>query len=156
MSDEFECQFDLLKQEMTTLQDGVKTYDGILFTIRGWVITIFSAFIFFAADKQKPIFLAFCAIAVLLFWLLDSIYKSIQKVYIHRYNDIERFLQSPDFTQAIQERSFGKFIVSNVGASFRVTGKDKLLSILRSGMMIHNGILYISMLILILGIALVI
>ena len=149
MSDEFEYRFELLKQEMATLQDGIKTYDGILFTIKGWAITIFSAFIFFAADKQKPIFLVICAVAVMLFWLLDAIYKSIQGVYIHRYNQIEEFLRSPQFTKTIQERSFNDFSISRVGASFKVGREEKFKTIFRAALMLHNFVLYVAMLILI-------
>ena len=156
MNEVFECQFDLLKQEMGTLQEGMKTYDGIIFTIRGWAITVFSAFVFFAADKQKPIFLGLSAIAVILFWLIDAIYKSIQNVYIHRYNDIEKFLQSQEFIQAIQEQAFKNFAISQIGASFRqVTGKDKFHGIIHSALMFHNFVLYVSMLFLLGCIAIV-
>ena len=149
MNEVFEYQFDLLKQEMGTLQEGIKTYDSLIFTIRGWAITVFSAFVFFAADKQKPIFLGLSAIAVILFWLVDSIYKSIQHVYIHRYNHIEKFLQSPEFIQAIQERTFKNFAISQIGGSFRqVTGKDKFHKIVQTACMFHNFVLYVSMLFL--------
>ncbi|MDY7079787.1 MAG: hypothetical protein SXV54_23120 [Chloroflexota bacterium] len=153
MDDKFEYKFELLKQEMDTLQSGIRTYDGTLFTIKGWAITIFSAFIFFAADKQKPIFLAFCAMAIMLFWLLDSIYRSMQRIYIFRYNEIERFLQSPDFSQAVAERSFNNFRVPNVGTSFDVKGKAKYIAIFQAGIMLHNALLYIAMLVLVAGVA---
>jgi len=50
MDDEFQYKFELLKQEMDNLQNGIRNYDGTLFTIKGWAITVFSAFIIFAAD----------------------------------------------------------------------------------------------------------
>ena len=156
MNDEFQYKFELLKQEMDTLQSGIRTYDGTLFTIKGWAITIFSAFIFFAADKQKPIFLTFCAIAIVLFWLLDSIYRSIQRIYIKRYNQIERYLQSPEFTQAVEARSFKDFHVPNAGSGFTVAGKEKYIAIFQASFMFHNFLLYAVMLILTLGVAVII
>ena len=117
--------------------------------IRGWSITVFSAFVFFAADKNKPIFLVLGAVAVILFWLFDSIYKSIQNVYIRRYNQIEDFIQSSNFAQAIQKQTFKEFPISQIGASFRhITGKDKFTGIVHSASMFHNFILYVSMLFL--------
>lgn len=81
MDDEFQYKFKLMKQEIDNLQNGIRSYDSILFIIKGWAITVFTAFIFFAADKQRPLYLNICAVAVILFWFLDSIYKSIQLRY---------------------------------------------------------------------------
>jgi hypothetical protein len=41
MSTNFDYQFELLKFELDTLQQGIRTYDSILFIIKGWAITIF-------------------------------------------------------------------------------------------------------------------
>jgi hypothetical protein len=149
MDDEFQYRYDLMKQEIDTLQNGIRTYDGMLFTIKGWAITIFSAFIFFAADKQQPAFLPFCAISVILFWLLDATYRTIQTVYINRYNEIERFLQGSEFSHAVKERNFKNFHIPNVGASFKVTGFKKYIGIFKIAFVYHNALLYVAMLILI-------
>jgi len=149
MNDEFDYKFDLLKQEIDNLQNGIRNYDTILFTIKGWAITIFSAFVFFAVDKGQMVFLAFCALAVVLFWLLDSIYRSIQRVYIRRYNDIERFLRSPEFGQALKERSFTSLHIPDTGESFHVARARKYLDILQVSFALQNAILYVVMLILI-------
>lgn len=149
MDDEFQYKFELVKQEIDSLQSGIRSYDGILFTIKGWAITIFSTFIFFAADKKQPLFLLFCAIAIVLFWLLDSTYRSIQRIYIRRYNAIERYLQSLEFSQAIKERSFKDFYIPNTGASFNVKGITKYTEIFQVAFMYHNALLYISMLFLV-------
>ncbi|WLE97636.1 MAG: hypothetical protein QTN59_02110 [Candidatus Electrothrix communis] len=146
MNDEFQYKFELLKQEIEILQNGIRTYDGILFTIKGWSITVFSTFIFFAADKQKTIFIVYSTITILLFWILDSLFKSIQKVYTHRYNQLERFLQGDEFSQALTERTFKTFPVPNIQNGFNLSGKEKLIDIFHSAIQFHNYILYLSML----------
>jgi hypothetical protein len=90
-----------------------------------------------------------------LFWLFDSIYRSIQRIYINRYNQIERYLQSSKFTQAIEERSFKDFLVPNAGSGFAVAGKEKYMAIFQAGFMFHNFLLYAAMLILTLGVAVI-
>ena len=149
MTDKFDYQFDLLKNEMDSLQSGIRNYDGTLFTIKSWSITIFSGFVFFAADKNNPAFLGFCAISIVLFWLLDSIYRSIQRVYTRRYNQIEQFLKSPEFDQAIKERDFKDFQIPNLGAGFYVSGIKRYTDIFKVAFMYHNALLYVSMLIII-------
>lgn len=148
MNSEFQYKFELLKQEIDILQNGIRTYDNTLFMIKGWSITIFSAFITFAADKDKPVFLIYCGISIMLFWLLDSIYKSIQRIYISRYNEIESFLKSSDFDKAIKEESFDCFQVVNTGSGFKISGKEKYKAIFRAGIMLHNFLPYLVMLIL--------
>ncbi len=148
MNDEFQYKFELLKQEMDMLQSGMRNYDGFLFTIKGWAISIFSAFIFFAADKQKPIFLGLCAISISLFWILDSLFKSIQNNYTHRYNQIEKYLQSPEFSQAVSERSFKNFSAPNISSGFKLSGRKKFAGIIHSAFQFHNYMLYLAMLIL--------
>ncbi len=155
MNDEFQYRYDLLKQEIDILQEGIRQYDSALFTIKGWAITIFSAFIFFAADKRQPSFLILCAISVTLFWLFDSTYRSIQRIYIRRYNEIEQFLKSIEFSQAIKERDFKNFFIPNIGASFNVRGFKKYTEIFRVAFMYHNALLYVAMLVLIALIALI-
>jgi hypothetical protein len=88
-----EMKFEILKWEMSAVQDGMRTYGQVQFTIKGWAITVFSGFIFFAVKEDEPMFLILCAISVFLFWILDAIFKSIQKVYIIRAGTIELCLR---------------------------------------------------------------
>lgn len=155
IDDKFQYKFELLKQELETLHDYRRTYDGILFIIKGWAITVFSAFVLFTIDKQKPVILIFCAMAVILFWLLDSIYNNIQSVFILRYNQIEKFLKSPKFDEAIENRSFEDFQVPNIEAGFDSLLKNKYTVVLTTGIKFHNALLYVAMLILIVGLMIV-
>jgi hypothetical protein len=155
MSDEFDYKFELLKQEIGNLQSGVRAYDGILFTVKGWAITIFSAFIVFAIDKDNSVLFAFCAAAIVLFWMADAVFKGFQRVYIRRYNEIEKFLKGPEFTDAVAKRSFAGFDVPAFGVGFKRTKKEWFAGYWMEMIQLDNNFIYVAMLILTASIAIV-
>lgn len=138
MATAFEYRLDLLKQEMETLQNGIRSYDTILFTIKGWAITIFSATTFFAIDKQRSLLYIFCAVSVVLFWLLDAVYESIQRILPQRYRRIEKFMQSEAFDQAVLDQSLGDFRVPDIQAGFAVGRQAHYRSILQEARLGHT------------------
>ncbi len=147
MSNLFQYKLDLLKQEIDNLQNGIRGYDTVLLTVKGWTITIFSAVIFFAIDKQQAILFPFCAILVILFWLLDAFYRTIQGRLILRYHEIEKFLQSPEFDSAVADQSFGSFHIPNTYERFRTTTQDKLRAVIWHASFLSIAVPYGSMLI---------
>lgn len=151
--DEFKYKFELLKDEIGHIQSSISAYDNILFIIKGWAITIFSGFVIFAIDKNKPVFLAFTAAAVILFWILDALFKSMQRVYIDRNNLIEGYLQSREFSNAIRFQIFGNFLSPNIGSSFRVKPMQKYINLWKAMFLMHNVLLYLPMLVILAGLA---
>jgi hypothetical protein len=147
MSDEFDYKFELLKLEIQSIQEGIKTYDVILLTIKGWAITIFSAFLIFTAQAKQPLYLVFCLVSILLFWLVDTTFKIVQWIYRRRYQGIERFLQGQDFSNAINKRSFGDFEVPNLDRGFYVLSLSWRL-VAYAAITPNTSILYIAMTIL--------
>jgi hypothetical protein len=85
---------------------------------------------------------------------MDNLQSGI-RTDISRYNEIERYLQSSEFAQAVAARSFEGFRVPNIGAGFDVKGKKKYVAILQTGIMLHNALLYVAMLVLVVGVAIV-
>lgn len=148
MKDEFDYKFELLINEINVLQSGIRNYDSILLVIKGWAITSFSGFVFFAIREKKPIYLLICAFVVILFWVFDSINKSFQRRYIIRYNKIEHFLRCDKFSKVVENRSFKKFNIPDLGARFSVKNRLQLISPLKGAFILHNSILYLSMLFL--------
>ena len=146
MKDEFEYKFDILMWELKSLQDSIRSYDSLLFHIKGWAITIFSAFLFFAAKENQEIYTIFGSFGVIFFWMLDSIYKSIQRGFIARFNKVEHILRSGDFSQAIEKRSFKKIYVPDFSGKNTVRDYGKKTSIIKSALFVHTMILYVSML----------
>ena len=153
MNDEFDYKFELLKQEMETLQNGIRTYDSNLFTIKGWAVTIFSTAVYFSIQARQPIYLMLGAMSVLLFWMIDAVFKAVQRIYILRYNKIEQYLQSPRFAQAVANHSFKDFIIPDVGSGFHLATKKYWPAILQAAISLPTVLLYVAMLVLIAGLA---
>lgn len=149
MTDLFSYQLELLKQEMDMLQNSIRGYDSILFTIKGWAITIFSGIILFAIDKQKPLLYLFCIASVLAFWLVDAFYKSAQNFLINRYRKIETLLQSSDFEQIMKDRTFGNFQVPHFQDGWFYTKKyERFRLIVKAALQGHTFVLYVFLLVL--------
>jgi hypothetical protein len=124
MDDNFKFKFELLKQEMDSVQKGIHTYGQLQFTIKGWAITLFSGFVIFALDKDMWVILVVGAAVVIFFWFLDASFKGLQKVYLDRAKKIERFLQKVE--PAKGERAFENFRVPNTESGFnRLKGWKK-------------------------------
>ena len=151
MEDLFSYRLSLLQKEMEMLQNGIRGYDSIVFTIKGWAITVFSAIILFAVDKQKPFLYLFCIASILSFWLIDAFYKSTQNMLIHRYREIETFLQSPDFETAMAKRNFGSFRAPHFQKGFSMGKSQRLRWLLRAALKFHTYSLYTFLLLLAIG-----
>jgi len=155
MKDSFDYKFELLKFELNSLQQGIRNYDSILFIIKGWAITMFSAVVLFSAQVEKPTYLILCVVSTLLFWMLDAVFKAIQKAYTLRYNEIEKFLQSDKFNKALAERSLDGFVTPDIASGFSRGIKFEISQIYRSARIYSTAMLYISILILTLIIAVI-
>jgi hypothetical protein len=128
MKDPFDYKFELVKQEMETVQKGIDIYNRTIFAVKGLAMTLFTAFIaFIGAQTSKPNSTIFWAMAfiLLLFWILDALFKSIQKVYIDRSLEIERQLRKQEFYQHLAEDSFESFDFPRIEHAFEEWGKNK-------------------------------
>jgi hypothetical protein len=141
--DLFAYQLDLVKQEMDMLQNSIREYDSILFTIKGWAITLFSGIILFAIDKQTPSLYLFCIVSVLAFWLIDAFYKSTQNFLISRYRRIEELLRSPEFEEIMRNRDFANFPVPYFQDGWFNTSKPRRSRlVLKAALQWHTFVLY--------------
>jgi hypothetical protein len=153
MEDLFSYRLGLLQKEMEMLQNAIRGYDSIVFTIKGWAITVFSAIILFAVDKQKPLLYLFCIASVLSFWLIDAFYKSTQNILISRYRKIETFLRGSDFEKAMAERNFGDFLIPYFQEGLSMRRSQRLRWLLRAALQFHTYSLYAFLIILAVGMA---
>ena len=84
-------EYDVLLKEYELLHARVNDYDSRLFQIKGWSITIFSAMLGFAILKDKPLLLIVPFFTCFIFWGLDALYKSFQRITIERTVEVESF-----------------------------------------------------------------
>ena len=93
-----EYQKDLLMKEAVMVQERIEDYDNLSFKIKGWCITLWSAFIVlgFQLNIQGTIIIIYSTSISLIFWMLDTFFKLYQRVWITRMQDIQDFINSTD------------------------------------------------------------
>lgn len=147
--DEFDYRYELLLKEIELLQKRIGDFDTLQFNIKSWSITLFSGFVFLALKEKTKIFVGFGGITVILFWILDSIYRKFQRDHVLRYDIIEEFLRSPEFSKAVKTRKFEDFYVLDVIARVSVKRPQSTFNLIKtSSLSFPTSILYILMLLL--------
>lgn len=148
MKDEFDYRYEILLKEMETLQANIRGFNQILFRIKGWAVTVFSGFIFFGVKESEPILFFVGSMSVILFWVLDAIYKKFQRKFIVRHNRIEHFLRTDEFSKALEKRSFHGFHIPDFSGRFSVKNHTEKTTIKKAAFYWHTSLLYIAMLLL--------
>jgi hypothetical protein len=146
--DLFDYKYDLLKEEISTLQSSISEYDKILFTIKGWAITVFSGFIFLIASEEdhRVFFIAMAALAIALFWSLGLIYKTYQQRFLSRYNFIEKYLHR-DLQDAIRTRNLA-IPVPDINGRVSVGIVSLPKATLKAARLWHMSLIYAVMLVM--------
>jgi hypothetical protein len=121
--DETEAKFELLKQEMQAVQQGIRALDTTSFAIKGWCVTLSAAIAGVAATKDRPLLLLIGFGVALAFWLLDAHYKAVQRVYIRRDLRMERVLKGADVLALL---SSGRLRVPGMASRFTVPRRGSI------------------------------
>jgi hypothetical protein len=92
---------ELLRQELSNLDENIRNYDEIRSKIKGWAVGATTATAGFAAARGRPgIYLA-GVVALLGFWVLEAYARGIQRSFIRKRIDAVDFLTSEEFPQAL-------------------------------------------------------
>ena len=83
----------LLRQEYFHLHTLIESFDGKSLTIKAWSVSLAGAIAGAGAFSGKPVVLLFAALASLMFWLVDSAWKTFQYAHYRRVREIEAFLR---------------------------------------------------------------
>lgn len=81
-----------LKSEYFHLQKTVETFDERALTIKGWSVTVSMFGIGAAYLQHVPYLLLLASISSLLFWIIEAIWKTFQRAFSLRLEEIERYL----------------------------------------------------------------
>jgi hypothetical protein len=94
---------ELLRRELELDQRVMDKYDGVIFQVRGWEVSLWSALIviIFQFNERPMIYVALLIPPV--FWGLDAMYKTYREGYKLRRNKISAFMTSKEY-----ENSFRK------------------------------------------------
>lgn len=91
--DLFNFKLELLKKEIDLINSVIARYDGILFRIKGWTITLWLPIVGWGIHgKSIPIFLLALFIPII-FCFIELEFKKIQRQYIFRGNKLEKFFR---------------------------------------------------------------
>lgn len=118
----FDRKYDILMKEWGFIQDKVIKYDAIVFSIRGWAVSVWTACLIFAAKDDEPLIMLLCVIPLLVFWLVDSLNKSFQRKFIKRVNEIEEYLSSAQFENDFLKQEFTGITGPNLRKLFAKRG----------------------------------
>ncbi|MEH7879393.1 hypothetical protein V7799_18060 [Rhizobium laguerreae] len=135
MSDKdfFDRKVAILLKEWDYLQTHIARFDTISFSIRQWSATIFTAFLGGSLALKNPQGMLIAIVPVLLLWLMDGVWKSIQLRLIDRNVEIQIFLASKEFEDAHTNLSMDSFVTPTMFQGFRKTTLwAKTVNVLRS------------------------
>jgi len=131
MLDIFDIKYEQLKIEWQMCSDGIRSYDKLIFTIRGWIISLTTAILAYAFSEKSYLLPIFVIVPVLMFWFIDALYKNFQLKFISRSKEIEGYLSSEQFQLDFKNKSQPKLIVPLLSSQFGAgTIGDRLKDVL--------------------------
>ncbi|MBV8278997.1 MAG: hypothetical protein JO170_27560 [Verrucomicrobia bacterium] len=121
-----DLKFSVLKQEWDHCENAIARYDTIVFGIRGWAVTVFSAMLAASISLRHPqlILLAICP--TVLFWIVEAVNKSFQELFIERVQEIETYLRSTVFENGVAE-SLTPFTAPRISQNFVDVGDRNIV-----------------------------
>jgi len=84
---------EFLRQEYFHLQDTVESFDEKSLTIKAWSVTLSMAGIGAAFTAEVELLLLLSAGASMLFWLIDTSWKTFQQANYYRIREIENYMK---------------------------------------------------------------
>ncbi|HEY4942411.1 MAG TPA: hypothetical protein VII56_13370 [Rhizomicrobium sp.] len=121
----FEYRQEVLLKEWEFAQNQISQFDTIALGIRGWAITVFGGMLAVSATATKPWLIPYAAIPIVLFWLIDALFKSFQHRVIRRSLDIEAYLRSSGFSEDAARQTTFDFETPKLASSFSTTFYDR-------------------------------
>ncbi len=98
----FRNKLSILYLELRMMQNTMDKYDGLIFQIRGWEISIWSALMVIALEFGRPQILLLAILTPFVFWAFDGMYKTYRENYKKRRDEIASFLNSDDFSKSFK------------------------------------------------------
>jgi hypothetical protein len=89
---------EFLRREYFHLQDTVEKFDDKALTIKAWSVTFSMAGVGAAFAQHAPVLLLLSALASVLFWLIEGLWKVFQQSYYPRIREIEEDVRTKSLT----------------------------------------------------------
>jgi len=159
MDDEAKARFELLKQELDHVDSGIRGFDSILFQVKGWCVTATVAIAGVALTTRQVAVLVIALGAIGGFWLMDGLYKAMQRLFIDRNREIEQALSEGTLAEVLRS---GRLRIPGLAGQFGAaatttpdTVKRRFSGLLRElrGPLLYGLYLMLAVLVLVLGAA---
>jgi hypothetical protein len=146
----FDRKYSLLLKEWEQCEGSIGRYDTIVFAIRGWAVSIFTAVLTASAALNEPKFIVLSIFPTLLFWMSEAINKGFQQLYISRVRAIEDYLVSSQFKDE-EQAGVINFATPRISSEFRKDAAKKRKasfdSIIQNALWDNVMIIYVSLLV---------
>lgn len=108
----FEYQLDILKVEIETVNASIRQMDQMGESIKNWAILIWAAATGATITEEKlHNYIALTAVIPLVFWLVDTWYRRIQRKFIWRSIEISKFLNDGRLAKSFDEQKLVGFVL---------------------------------------------
>jgi uncharacterized membrane protein len=145
----FDYKVEILIKEWDHVQTHISRFDAILFNIRTWAVSAFSAMLAVAATQKIPGLMLLAMLPVSMFWFIDALQKRFQRLFIFRARDIEAYLSSSAFIDDAKSQSEVSFVSPALAVQFRKKSFLRRLSaVLRAAVLGNVLFIYSAMLVL--------
>jgi hypothetical protein len=106
----FEYQFDLLKSELDLINASIRQMDDIGKNIKNWAILVWIASVgWFISTPVLRNYFWITSLLPFLFWIVDASFRTIQRTFIVRMDEISDFLNDSKFTESYERGYFVDF-----------------------------------------------
>lgn len=145
----FDYQLEILLKEWDYAQSHIGRFDTIIFSIRSWAVSAFTAMLAVAATQGKPALMLLAIIPTMMFWLIEAFHKSFQRLYILRTREIEYYLASETFRQDAAAQTAMQFRTPTTSERFHGRLRwDRLRDIVHVARFRNVMVTYVSIIIL--------
>jgi hypothetical protein len=143
----FEYRLDVLLKEWEFAQAQIGQFDTIAMSIRGWAVSLFSAMLAASITLKNPDLLCWAPVPIILFWLLDALFKSFQERVIERSHKIEAYLRSQRFAEDAKSQAALGFETPFISSVFKVGLPERARGVLRAAAFLNVMLLHGSLLV---------
>jgi hypothetical protein len=155
----FASQFELLKAEIEIVNGAIGQMDEITKNVKQWAVTVWAASIGGALSNERltPFVVGTAAIP-LLFWLVDTWHRRIQRKFIWRNIQIAGFINGGGLKQSLSRGEIVGFSLMDPKARAAEKERDfkKFISWWRVALFASVCILYLGMFLLSLAVAVIV
>jgi hypothetical protein len=143
----FDYKLEILMKEWDYVQSHIGRLDSIIFNIRGWAISAFTAMIAISATQKIPNLMLLAMLPVLMFWFIDALHKNFQLNFILRGREIETYLASNALLDDAKWQSGISITAPDLSGSFRKRPFfDRVRRVLKAATLWNVWIIYSAML----------